>query len=198
MNSTVSSPHDSTGSYGSLFGSLFPEPGDGPTAPPRRGHGRGPSARPPGRPAGFARRAGRPLPAPAPHASNPAHARHVMTMLLEWFAELGLPTSQRLAIEFMRAHASVVVVMPDLATIERLALERQIVRSLDADDARPRTVDRLATLHGKSKRFIAKTYKRVDAGGIASRRARSVPDLPDRPALPCRVWPVRYRLRCRV
>jgi hypothetical protein len=85
-------------------------------------------------------------------------------MLTEYFGD------RRKAIEFSRAHAGVTIIVPTMPTIERLALEHQIVREI-ARDPSSQTASRLASVHNIPRRQVSKITKRVTGIGVAQRRA---------------------------
>jgi hypothetical protein len=87
-----------------------------------------------------------------PLHSREDHAHHVLTMLTEFFG------SERRAIEFMRDHAGVVVVLPESDVVERLAQERQIKRRMDRD---PQAAGHLADMMDITRRQVTKTYRRA-------------------------------------
>ena len=70
----------------------------------------------------------------------------------------------------MRDHAGAVLVVPNAEAVERLAVERQVVRALDATGADDRTVARLARLHNTSRRTVAQTFKTAGGRGVAEVR----------------------------
>lgn len=117
---------------------------------------------------------GKPSPVAAPKppsVQTPAHAHYVLQTLAEWFYEGDHRKAERMALRFMRDHAGVVLAMPTLSAIERLAMERNIVESLDRDPSLG-TVARLATFHGQPNRTVSKVFKRIRGEGLAARRAR--------------------------
>lgn len=75
------------------------------------------------------------------------------------------------ALAFMRAFAGAIIRIPSTGAIERVARERQIVRTLQRD---PDTavVRRLSGVHGTTMRGVAKTFAKATGKGLKSLRAR--------------------------
>jgi hypothetical protein len=122
---------------------------------------RRPSARPVGAPRAAVQAAA--YAAVADRRVEDGHPAYLLMMLSEYFQ------SDREALDFMREHASVTIVVPTAHVIEKMALDRQVVASLNKDPS-PRTVSRLSSLHDVSKRQLSKTYRRGNGVGIAQRR----------------------------
>jgi hypothetical protein len=83
---------------------------------------------------------------------SPKEAKLVLTTLTEIFADDDMGGDpHRRAIEFMRACPGGTLVIPTLPVIERMATDRQISRSVQADPSKT-NVKRLRDFHGLSPR----------------------------------------------
>jgi hypothetical protein len=94
---------------------------------------------------------------------TPAHAHHVLAMLTD---SLG---SKKLAIEWMRAHAGCVVIVPSSAMVERLAAEVSMADSLEKDPS-VTNAQRLSALHAVPRRLVSRAYQQQSGRGITARR----------------------------
>lgn len=157
MSSTASSRRGSTGSSGTTRSSVAARRPP-PAAKRRVVVAKAAPAPPPPTPVDD-----RPVEQAAPH--------YVRAMLREYFAERGFRRPDKEALRFMRAHASIVMVMPATPVIERLALETQVGESLDRDPSAANAA-RLAALHHTPRRTLSKMFKRASGGvGLAAHRA---------------------------
>ena len=109
-------------------------------------------------------------------------------MLEEYFEDRGAANPKREAIAFMRAHAGCCIVIPVLSTVERMAVDEAVVKSMDKDPRRGNAT-RLANLFGVPDINIGKIVKRKTGVGVESRRS----------AMLCRHPRIsRYRLRVEI
>lgn len=73
--------------------------------------------------------------------------------------------SQDEAIRFMRCFAGIVLRIPGMPTVERMAKDHQIARSLNVNPTTS-TVRRLASLHSVPMRSIAKSFYKSTGNGL--------------------------------
>jgi hypothetical protein len=97
------------------------------------------------------------------------YATWVLQMLVEYFTSIEEKNPDAAAIQFMRAHAGCTIVVPVMPMIERMAMERSIVKEVTRDPS-AEAANRLASLHGLQRRDISKTFRKATGLGVAARR----------------------------
>jgi len=99
-------------------------------------------------------------------------AKLLLRMFTEYFAEAGpQPNAEAQALDLLRSFSTVRVQFPDIATVERLAMERMTVRALTKDPSAG-TVKRCAEVWGVPRRKIAKAWEKHAGHGITEERRR--------------------------
>lgn len=97
---------------------------------------------------------------------TPKQAGHVLRMFSEWLG------GKNEAMELLRDHAGMVVTFPSCQMIETLAMESQIVDSIERDSSEG-NADRLAYRMNIRRTEISKIVRRETGLGVSERR-RSV------------------------